>query len=58
MLGHRAALQHAEDACARLTRLITHETPLAPALEAACIRVRKMPAMMSKSEERKTGWKC
>jgi hypothetical protein len=52
-LGHRAALNHAEDACARLTRLITHETPLAPTLEAATVRVRKMQALPSASEEMK-----
>lgn len=49
-LGHRAAINHAEDACARLTRLITHETPLAPTLEAAAVRVRRMQASVSTSE--------
>lgn len=52
-LGHRAAINHAEDACARLTRLITHETPLAPTLEAAAVRVRKLHISASPSEELK-----
>lgn len=54
-LGGKAAVKHAEDACDRLTRLISFETTLAPTLEAACIRVRKQPPLDSKSEERKRG---
>jgi hypothetical protein len=52
-LGHRAAISHAEDACGRLTRLITHETPLAPTLEAATVRVRRIPALPSVAEDMK-----
>ena len=43
-------LRHAEDTCARLTRSITHEAPLAPTLEAATVRVRKM---RSRAERRR-----
>jgi hypothetical protein len=54
-LGGKAALSHAEEACNRLTALIAYNTPLAPTLEAATIRVRRMPELQSKSEARKTG---
>jgi hypothetical protein len=54
-LGHRAGITHAEDACARLTRLITHETLLAPTLEAAAVRVRRMQIGPSASEQQRTG---
>jgi hypothetical protein len=56
-IGHRAAIQHAEDACARLTRMITFETPLAPAVEAAVVRVRRREPTLSKSDARKTGFR-
>jgi hypothetical protein len=39
-VGHRAAWGHADEACSRLMRLITIETPLAPVAEAAAVRVR------------------
>jgi hypothetical protein len=54
-LGHRAAFSHAEDACARLTRLIQHDTPFAPTLEAATIRVRRQAPILSASDQRKKG---
>lgn len=54
-LGGKASISHAEDACNRLTALIAYNTPLAPTLEAACIRARKQPLPPNKSEERKLG---
>ncbi len=54
-IGHRAAISHAEDATARLMRLVTVESRLAPVAEAAAVRVRRLEPSVSKSEARKTG---
>jgi hypothetical protein len=52
-LGHRAAWTHAEEATARLMKLVTLALPLAPTVEAAVIRVRRLSPGVSARDERK-----
>jgi hypothetical protein len=52
-LGHRAAWAHAEEATARLMKLVTLSLPLAPTVEAAVIRVRRQTVGPSPRDERK-----
>ena len=52
-LGHRAAWAHAEEATARLMKLVTLALPLAPMVEAAVIRVRRRSPGPSARDERK-----
>jgi hypothetical protein len=53
-LAHRAAWIQAEDACSRLMRLISLETPAASVVEAAVVRVRRIgPRPPSEREERR-----
>lgn len=54
-VGHRAAWDKAEEACSRLCRLISLNTPIAPTIEAAAVRIRRSAPVVSKSEARKTG---
>jgi hypothetical protein len=51
-VGHRAAWDKAEDACARLCRLISVATPIAPTIEAAAVRIRRIGAVPTKREAR------
>jgi len=51
-VGHRAAWDKAEDACARLCRLISVSMPIAPTIEAAAVRIRRIGAVPSKREAR------
>jgi hypothetical protein len=58
-LAHRAAWIQAEDACSRLTRLISRETPAALVVEAAVVRVRRIgPRPPSEREERRAAAKA
>lgn len=52
-IGHRAAWAHAEEATARLMKLVTLALPLAPMVEAAVVRVRRMSTGPSPRDERK-----
>jgi hypothetical protein len=52
-IGHKAAWAHAEDATARLMKLIHVETPLAPTVEAAVVRIRRIELGPSEREERR-----
>lgn len=52
-LGHRAAWAHAEEATARLMKLVTLALPLAPTVEAAVVRVRRQSPGPSARDERK-----
>jgi hypothetical protein len=57
-LGHRAAWLQAEDACSRLMRLISLETPAAIVIEAAVVRIRRIaPRTPSEREERRAAAK-
>jgi hypothetical protein len=52
-LGHHAAWIQAEDACARLMRLLTLETPAAIVVEAAVVRIRRLGPMPPNEREQK-----
>ena len=52
-IGHKAAWAHAEDATARLMKLIHIEIPLAPTVEAAVVRIRRIERGPSEREERR-----
>lgn len=52
-IGHKAAWAHAEDATARLMKLIHLETPLAPTVEAAVVRIRRVELGPNAREERR-----
>jgi hypothetical protein len=57
-LGHRAAWIQAEDACARLMRLLSLETPAAAVVEAAVVRIRRIgPQPPSERERRRAAAK-
>jgi hypothetical protein len=57
-LGHRAAWIQAEDACTRLMRLISLETPAASVVEAAVVRIRRIgPRPPSEREEKRAAAK-
>jgi hypothetical protein len=52
-LGHRAAWTHAEEATARLVRLVGMATPAAVLVEAAAIRVRQIRPRTRPSDEKR-----
>jgi len=52
-IGHKAAWAHAEDASARLMKLIHLELRLAPTVEAAVIRIRRVELGPNEREERR-----
>ena len=52
-VGHRAAWAHAEEATKRLMKLVTLSLSLAPTVEAAVIRVRRITPGPSPRDERK-----
>jgi len=57
-LGHRAAWREAEDACSRLMRALSLETPAAAVVEAAVVRIRRIgPRPPSEREERRAAAK-
>ena len=56
-IGHRAAWDKAEDACSRLCRLISVSTPIAPTIEAAAVRIRRIGPKPSQRDERRTAEK-
>ncbi len=56
-LGHKAAWSHAEDATQRLMKLIHVGLPLAPTVEAAVIRIRRVELGKSSREERRAAAK-
>lgn len=51
-VGHRAAWDKAADACTRLGRLISMTMPLAPTIEAAVVRIRRIHPRPNAREER------
>jgi hypothetical protein len=52
-VGHRAAWAKAEEATARLMKLVTIETRAAPIVEAAVIRFRRLPSKRHERDERR-----
>jgi hypothetical protein len=52
-IGMAAAWDRAESACARLGRLISINIPLAPTVEAAAVRIRRIAPRPSAGEERR-----
>jgi hypothetical protein len=56
-IGYRAARAHAEEAVSRLMALITVEMRLAPAVEAAVVRMRRRELPTGPGEERRRATK-
>jgi len=56
-LGHKAAWAHAEEATSRLMQLISVDLPLAPTVEAAVIRVRRIELGPNERDERRAAAK-
>ena len=56
-LGHKAAWTHAEEATARLMKLISLAIPLAPTVEAAVIRIRRVELEPNERDARRAAAK-
>jgi hypothetical protein len=56
-IGHKAAWNHAEEATARLMKLISIDLPLAPTVEAAVIRIRRVELGPNERNERRAAAK-